>query len=463
MVNAAAFFSSYARRKRTCGHSRNNAATAASFGSFENNGSSDDNATLGFAKSVFIDDLDDGNDVEQMQKDYAKFHRSGWSYAMSNLREALHVDKQPHLSLHDAESSSSAVIRFDYYVDRTFHWKRDELIEAGKLPRSSDVPWAGVVHHTFDTGHSRYNCVEMLADPVFRNSLRSCVALFTLSEHLADRLRVALDGLDLSFSPPSVIAVTHPTEFLRREWHYFTAKNFWENPDRALIQVGAWLRDPYAIYDLNVEGGILAPRDVVVRLRKAALCGRNMGQYFPPSDFGKLELHMRDKATREYLKFDGEGGEKKIVDTVQALSCPPADIGSVEYAFGESLVEFLSKHNDSVQMIPRQDDKRYDALLSKNAVFLKLVDASAVNTVIECIVRNTPVFVNRLPAVEEALGRDYPGFYESLKEAAVLVTRYESYERMERYLVAMDKKKFMVEAFVRAVHDGLVRVVKKCI
>jgi hypothetical protein len=114
-------------------------------------------------------------------------------------------------------------------------------------------------------------------------------------------------------------------------------------------------------------------------------------------------------------------------------------------------------------MIPRQDDKRYDALLSKNAVFLKLVDASAVNTVIECIVRNTPVFVNRLPAVEEALGRDYPGFYESLKEAAVLVTRYESYERMERYLVAMDKKKFMVEAFVRAVHDGLVRVVKKCI
>ena len=40
------------------------------------------------------------------------------------------------------------------------------------------------------------------------------------------------------------------------------------------------------------------------------------------------------------------------------------------------------------------------------------------NAIIECIARNTPVLVNRLPAVEEYLGKEYPLYFETLEEVA---------------------------------------------
>ena len=62
----------------------------------------------------------------------------------------------------------------------------------------------------------------------------------------------------------------------------------------------------------------------------------------------------------------------------------------------------------SVEVMEHLSDSAYDELLSENVVFLNLIDASAVNTVIECIVRNTPLIINRLPAIVEILGEDYP-------------------------------------------------------
>lgn len=59
----------------------------------------------------------------------------------------------------------------------------------------------------------------------------------------------------------------------------------------------------------------------------------------------------------------------------------------------------------------------YDELLSESIVFLDLYDSSANNTIIECIVRNTPILVNKIPPVIEYLGKDYPFFYENLQEA----------------------------------------------
>ena len=42
---------------------------------------------------------------------------------------------------------------------------------------------------------------------------------------------------------------------------------------------------------------------------------------------------------------------------------------------------------------------RYDCLLSENVVTIELFDASANNVIVECIARNTPIVVNRHPAV----------------------------------------------------------------
>ena len=85
-----------------------------------------------------------------------------------------------------------------------------------------------------------------------------------------------------------------------------------------------------------------------------------------------------------------------------------------------------------------------------NVVFLELLDASANNAVVECIVRNTPVVVNRHPAVEEYLGRDYPLFYDRFHQAAELLTD-EQIVAAHRYLKSMDKARFQGENFARDV------------
>lgn len=75
---------------------------------------------------------------------------------------------------------------------------------------------------------------------------------------------------------------------------------------------------------------------------------------------------------------------------------------------------------DDVEVIDRLPNDEYDRLLAENVVFLELYDASACNVVLECIVRGTPLIVNRRPALEEYLGRDYPLFYDRFDEAPAL-------------------------------------------
>ena len=83
----------------------------------------------------------------------------------------------------------------------------------------------------------------------------------------------------------------------------------------------------------------------------------------------------------------------------------------------------------------------------KNIVFINLIGASAVNTVIECIVRNTPIFVNRLPAIEEALGSNYPLLYNDISEVTNMLNINKIKEGYN-YLRKMNKDKFKIETFI---------------
>jgi hypothetical protein len=68
---------------------------------------------------------------------------------------------------------------------------------------------------------------------------------------------------------------------------------------------------------------------------------------------------------------------------------------------------------NNIEFIDFLENNDYDNLLSENIVYINLVDASAVNTVIECIVRATPIIVNKHPAVIELLGESYPLYFIS--------------------------------------------------
>jgi hypothetical protein len=111
------------------------------------------------------------------------------------------------------------------------------------------------------------------------------------------------------------------------------------------------------------------------------------------------------------------------------------------------------KTNESVGRIPRLSNDDYDQLLASSLVFLPLFDVSANTTIVECIVRNTPVLTNRLPASEEYLGKDYPLFYQTLEEASDKLEPSLVYET-HKYLSRMDKSHLQPDYFLKSVRGS---------
>ena len=101
------------------------------------------------------------------------------------------------------------------------------------------------------------------------------------------------------------------------------------------------------------------------------------------------------------------------------------------------------KFNDSVTIKEWVPDDEYDELLSSSIVFLNLYDAAAITTVVECLSRNTPLVINRLAAVEEYLGSSYPLFYDTLEEAAKLISNNEMLKNAEKYLKSYSGKSLL--------------------
>lgn len=100
-------------------------------------------------------------------------------------------------------------------------------------------------------------------------------------------------------------------------------------------------------------------------------------------------------------------------------------------------------------VLPRHDNADYDALLARSVVFLDLHAAVVNNAVIECIVRGTPVLINRLPGAIEYLGHDYPFFFESLEEAAAKAADPSLVLHAHQYLAAKDLDFLSGDAFCR--------------
>ncbi|KAJ3085860.1 hypothetical protein HK102_013745 [Quaeritorhiza haematococci] len=170
---------------------------------------------------------------------------------------------------------------------------------------------------------------------------------------------------------------------------------FIRNPEKLVIQIGAWLRDSYAIHELD----LLHPS-----LHKAALRGKCMENHFAPEDLS-LRIQAKSIGLDATLRFKGAEtelipGNKPITDPTTDLNTDPMcwdpmcrtepmcrtdpmcrDAISNKYIQG--MVKSVSERHTSVKVIETVSDQAYDDLLSRNIVFLKLVDASAVNTLIE--------------------------------------------------------------------------------
>jgi len=153
------------------------------------------------------------------------------------------------------------------------------------------------------------------------------------------------------------LGLIHPTEAPK---HHFDLDQFLARP--RILQVGSWLRRLSSIALLPVR-----------ELHKICLIPRPNGSHY-----------LRALVERE---------------EVNNPVARNADWTTVE------IMQYLS----SIQ---------FDHMLSTSIVFLDLYDTVVNNTVIECIVRNTPILCNRLPGLVELLGEDYPLFFSTLEEAA---------------------------------------------
>jgi hypothetical protein len=228
----------------------------------------------------------------------------------------------------------------------------------------------------------------------------------------SDLFRAALPHLKLAITlsrhvanwlrdniPVPVKTVSHPTEI---DVPRFSESAYLGNPDKHVLQVGYVLRNLRAIYQLPAPAGFQKAR-IVIRSPSA------------------------DRYDAQLLDYWKRRGERDDVGQV------------IEY-------ERLPNH-------------AYDDVLTKNVVFLELFDASANNTMLECLVRATPIVVNRLPALEEYLGDDYPLFYDDFADAPRLLT-HERIVEGHRYLQRIDRNRFSVEHFVKDMRSSLKEVTK---
>lgn len=348
--------------------------------------------------------------------EFADTHRAGWPFVVSGL-----------MSFDAASHGRAPEVLVDTYVDRTFHWGRAALELEGAIPYRR--PWVGFVHHTFTLDHGPYNCAALFSTPSFLASLPACRCLVALSSYLASGLRSALDKA--GFPGVAVEVLLHPTEPVP-ELMRFSMDKLLHNPAPKLVQIGSWLRSSYALYKMPVlPGGD-------IRLQRCILKAKESANYLKP------------RAVEDALQ--------KMLDESEGLK--DISLPKTYNFYVRELIEHIREEEQSVQLLDRLSNDEYDALLSSNVTFLRLIDCSACNTIIETIMRDGIVVCNRHPAAAEYLNlpdAEYPGFYDTLAEAAAISSSVERLRSCHEHIKRLDKGRLALPAFV----DGFAALLDK--
>ena len=274
----------------------------------------------------------------------------------------------------------------------------DDFVELNFLygpARAHDEPWVGIYHHP-------PNLPPQISGPMTHLSMFSQPAWMASLPHL--KLGFALTeylaaSLRSRLTVP-IVTLNYPTPTPQRT---FTEDRFLSNDDRKIVQIGWPWRNTLAI-----------------------------DQLAPVPGFAKAVIDHADTPRTGW------------VDRYNARV----------QAFWKGRPRPLP---GGTTRIARLNDQQYDNLLSANVVFLELFDCSAKTIVVECIARTTPIVVNRHPALEEYLGRDYPLFYGRFDDAPALFSTDRLLEG-HHYLCAMDKTLLSDDHFLDRVTSALNRV-----
>jgi hypothetical protein len=378
----------------------------------------------------------------QTADSFSGVHRSGWELVAKRLKSI--------------ESPTGMLC--DLYVDASFHWNSKDLIARGILPFRQN--WIGFIHHTMIESYSPYNTTDLFSKAIWHQSLKHCKLLIVLSEYLATLLRSHLKTLQLDVE---VKVVKHPTLWTTKKFDF----HLWSK-NLTITQVGSWLRNTYAIYALKILWG-----------KKQVLEGPKMENYIHPQKWFLLNTRgcsceyesskfntnticrppheTSNKTTMTTFMTEYIHHECKAPSFMEVRSGSPCCKSGSEWPKSLDYIhrmvgEVLEANYKSVTRISTLSNNEYDTLLQSTVVFMNLLDCSATNTIVECIMRGTPVVVNPLPAVKEYLGNEYPGYYSSMHEVKEMFD-LGKINGIASHMKKIDKEPLMFDNFVTTVES----------
>lgn len=265
-------------------------------------------------------------------------------------------------------------VGFYGFLEDVFIWSKDYFVKENAIPFKKD--WIGFLHNPPNIpawwSSTSASFFSIINNIYFKKSLEKCKGIFVLSEYHKKYLNYELPGIEVN-------VLRHPTEFTDIN---FCFNNFLNNEDKKIVNLGWWLRKQHSFYKLKIHNNSLR----------------------------KLKLLPNNDA-------------KKVIS---------------RFLFLENLIynHYLTQEEiNSVENTSDLNNNDYDILLSKNIVFLDLYDSSANNSIIECIARATPVLINKLPAVVEYLGDNYPFYFESYEEAQHKASDFDLIKKTHHYLL----------------------------
>lgn len=254
-------------------------------------------------------------------------------------------------------------------------------------------PWLGVLHNPADIPEfyeSDFTNKKLFETSLWRDNKQNCRGIITFSEHNKQLLVASIE------KEIPIFVFDYPMIKSKRPWSF---ERFKSNEQKKLLQFGFYLRNLHSLYEFS---GV--------------------------PDFDKyLIRHSEMPYFKEKLAFCGERfkkvNQKPLVD-------------------------------DNVKDIGFLDEKYYDAWLSENIVFLELYAVNACSTLYKCISTATPILVNRLPALEELLGADYPLFYETKQAIPEILAKDQLVKQAHEHLFALPgRKSATINDFVDSVSN----------
>ena len=327
---------------------------------------------------------------------------AGWNYVTSHVKQlARELDGTAWCPI-------SLTIYIDLYVDRTFLWAGPK-----QVPYRENA-WIGFIHHPEGVPHP---CSKLFAEEEFQQSLTSCIALIVFSHSLQCHVKGLL--VQVGHKSSLVHAMSHPiNDSLLLDSHNSRDR---KSTRRKIFHIGHHGRDVERFYRLFCPGfeKVILSNDLPLSEHVCEDAG--------PSDAHAVSLrhfHPLRVSRQAMVRDDGT--------VIPPLGClhPPC------------------------RMLPRLSKKQYLSILDHGIVYLHLLDAAAVNTVLECLAMRTPIFVNRLPAIEEVLGETYPLYVDSEDEIPLLLTRDPGcILKAGRYLELLSLERFQIQHLLSALAE----------